>query len=200
MGFGGKALFSNLSLEVARGERVVLTGASGIGKSTLLRCILGFTIPESGEILVNGVPVDGETVWRLRTQVAYVPQEPELGEGTLRRWFEQPFSFKANSHLKDNLERLPRLLQRLSLPATLLEAEVARLSGGEKQRVVLISALLLEREVLLLDEPTSALDRENSLAVVSLLRSLEGLTILSISHDSHFLDLADRVIPFPPGG
>ena len=178
----------------------MLTGASGIGKSTLLRCILGFTIPESGEILVNGVPVDGETVWRLRTQVAYVPQEPELGEGTLRRWFEQPFSFKANSHLKDNLERLPRLLQRLSLPATLLEAEVARLSGGEKQRVVLISALLLEREVLLLDEPTSALDRENSLAVVSLLRSLEGLTILSISHDSHFLDLADRVIPFPPGG
>ena len=200
VGFGEKGLFRNLWLKVAEGERVVITGASGMGKSTLLRCILGFTVPESGEILVKGTPVTGETVWRLRTHMAYVPQEPELGEGTLRQWFEQPFSFKANTHLKGNLKRLPGLLQRLSLPTDLLDADLVTLSGGEKQRVALIAALLLEREILLMDEPTSALDKENSLAVVSLLRSQKGLTILSVSHDPHFLDLADRVIPLPPGG
>ncbi len=200
VGFGEKGLFRNLRLKVAEGERVVITGASGTGKSTLLRCILGFTVPESGEVLVKGTPVTGETVWRLRTQMAYVPQEPELGEGTLSQWFEQPFSFKANTHLKGNLKRLPELLQSLSLPTDLLDAYVGTLSGGEKQRVALIAALLLEREILLLDEPTSALDKENSLAVVSLLKSQKGITILSVSHDPHFLDLADRVIPLPSGG
>lgn len=198
--FGDKVPFREFSLEVASGERVILTGESGRGKSTLLKCLLGFTIPESGEILIDGLPVNGETIWRIRTRLAYVPQEPELGEGTLRQWFEQPFTFKANAHLKENLSRLPELLDCFSLSPAVLNAAVDTLSGGEKQRAALISALLLDRKILLLDEPTSALDQKNSLAVTSLLRSLDGATILGISHDTNFLTLADRLIPFPAVG
>jgi len=198
--FGDKVPFRNFSLTVAVGERVVVTGESGLGKSTLLKCVLGFTVPESGEITVDGVSLTEETVWRIRRRMAYVPQEPELGEGTLRQWLEHPFSFKANAHLKGNLTRLPELLERVSLPGDLLDADVGTLSGGEKQRAALIAALLLDRKILLLDEPTSALDQKNSLAVVRLLRTLNGVTILGISHDAGFLELADRVIPFPAEG
>ena len=198
--FGDKVPFRDFSLEVSPGERVILTGESGLGKSTLLKCLMGFTIPASGEILIGGTPLNGETVWHLRSQMAYVPQEPELGEGTLRQWFEEPFTFKANTHLKGNLSRLPELLDRLFLSQDLLNAGVETLSGGEKQRAALIAALLLDRKILLLDEPTSALDPKNSLAVADLLRSRNGLTILGISHDSDFLTLADRVLPFPAKG
>jgi len=198
--FGEKVPFQDLSLTVERGERVVLTGESGRGKSTLLKCLMGFTLPESGEILIEGTPLNGETVWRLRSRVAYVPQEPELGGGTLRQWFEQPFTFKANSHLKGNLSRLPALLERLSLNPSLLDAGSDTLSGGEKQRAALLAALLLDRGILFLDETTSALDPKNSLAVVNLLKNRKGLTLLGISHDPNFLTLADRVIPFPVKG
>jgi ABC-type bacteriocin/lantibiotic exporter with double-glycine peptidase domain len=198
--FGNKIPFRDFSLDVAPGERAILTGESGLGKSTLLKCLLGFTVPESGKILIDGIPLSGESVWRLRSRMAYVPQEPELGEGTLREWFEQPFFFKINAHLKENLSQLPGLLGRLSLSDDLLDAGVETLSGGEKQRAALISALLLDRKILILDEPTSALDSKNSLAAVSLLQSLNGITILGISHDTDFLTLANRVIPFPPKG
>jgi putative ABC transport system ATP-binding protein len=198
--FGDKTLFQDFSLEVASGERVLLTGESGKGKSTLLKCLLGFTIPNEGTILIDGVPMNEESIWRLRTRFAYVPQEPELGDNHLREWFEQPFSYKANAHLKENLVRLPELMARFSLSPSLLDAGIETLSGGEKQRAALIAALLMNRDILLLDEPTSALDKKNSQAVTSYLRSLDGVTILGTSHDHNFSALADRTIPFPPNG
>ncbi len=195
--FGEKVPIRYFSLNVAAGERVVITGESGQGKSTLLKCLLGFAFPESGEIRIGGVTLNGETVWHLRRRMAYVPQEPELGEGPLREWFDRPFSFKANASLKENLSRLPGLFERLSLPFSLLDSNLETLSGGEKQRIALIAALLLNREILLLDEPTSALDSKNGHAIVTLLRTLKNVTLLAISHDNGFLKLADRVIRFP---
>jgi len=178
----------------------ILDGESGLGKSSFLKSLLGFMPIESGEIFIKGVPVNGETAWQVRSKMAYVPQEPELGEGTLRQWFEQPFTYKANVHLKGNLTRLSELMERLSLAPSMLDAKIETLSGGEKQRVALIAAILLDREILLLDEPTSALDRKNNLSVVSLLRCLDETTILGVSHDPDFLKFADRIIPFPEAG
>ncbi len=198
--FGEKTPLKDLSLQVGRGERVVITGDSGRGKSTLLKCLLGLTIPESGEILVDSIPLTGETVWSLRRRMAYLPQEPELGEGTLREWFEHPFTFKANAHLRGNLSKIPGLLNSLHLSPSLLDADVATLSGGEKLRAALIAALLLDREILLLDEPTSALDEKSGLAVVSLLKSLRETTIVAVSHDEKILGMADRVISLSPAG
>ena len=197
--FQGKKVLKDFSLAISAGERVVVTGESGLGKSTLLRCILGF-VPCQGEISVQGIPLSSQTVWKIRHRLAFVPQEPELGEGTLREWLERPFTFRANAHLKGNLKQLPGFLDQLHLPSGLLDKAISTLSGGEKQRIALIAALLLERKILLMDEPTSALDEANSERVGAFLQSLEETTILSVSHDGALLSLFDRRINLPHEG
>ena len=192
--FQEKTVLNGFSLRLLSGEKVVLTGNSGLGKSTVLRCILGFVIPDEGEIFIRGKRMLPESVWTLRTVLAYVPQEPELGSGILEEWFKAPFFFRANMDLKKNLERLPELLEHFSLSKELLRKEVGTLSGGEKQRATLIAALLLQRNIFLLDEPTSALDRKNGKKVLEFLFTIPDASILAVSHDHTFLDMADQVI------
>jgi len=192
--FQGKSVWQNFSMQVNPGEKVVLDGRSGIGKSTILRCLMGFVAPETGTLRINGQALTPESIWTLRTLMAYVPQEVDLGSGQLRQWIEAPFAFKVNSHNRKNLDRLPKLFDRFLLPMDLLDSDVSKLSGGEKQRVAIISAILLDRKIILLDEPTSAMDRFAVKAVLDFLRSIPDSTILAISHDQEVLDLADRIV------
>lgn len=192
--FQGKSVWQNFSMQVNPGEKVVLDGRSGIGKSTILRCLMGFVVPETGAVRINGQALTPESIWTLRTLMAYVPQEPDLGSGQLRQWVEAPFAFKANSHNRKNLDRLPKLFDRFLLSTDLLDSDVNRLSGGEKQRVAIISAILLARKIILLDEPTSAMDRFAGKAVLNFFQSVPGITILAISHDRAVLNMADRIV------
>jgi ABC-type lipoprotein export system ATPase subunit len=92
------------------------------------------------------------------------------------------------------MERAPELMEKLYLPGHLLDKDMTSLSGGEKQRVALISALLLEREILLLDEASSALDQRAKKAAIDLLYSKEDLTLLAITHDREWIEAADDLI------
>ncbi len=186
-------------LRVGAGEKVALTGPSGSGKSTILKCILGLVAPREGAVSVLGTPVDARGVWEARRRLAYVAQEPELGPGAVREALERPFAFKANAALRGNLERLPALLERFHLEPALLDKESASLSGGEKQRVAIVLALLLERPILLLDEASSALDPANKRAVTDFLRDAGELTVLSVAHDADWLGCADRVVQLAGG-
>ncbi len=141
-----------------------------------------------------GRPVDEHHVWEVRRQLAYVAQEPDLGAGTVREVLERPFLYKANVALRGNLERTGEFLERFCLPAALLAQEMAALSGGEKQRIALISAVLLDRPVVLSDEASSALDGESKQAVVGFFQEVRDLTVLSISHDSEWQAFSERVI------
>jgi len=192
--FKGKTIWENFSMQVNTGEKVVLDGRSGIGKSTIFQCLMGFVAPEKGTLLINGQALTPESIWTLRTQVAYVPQEADLGSGQLNQWIEAPFAFKVNYSIRKNLDRLPELLDRFLLSTDLLDSDVSRLSGGEKQRMAIISAILLERKIFFLDEPTSAMDRVAGKAVLDFFRSIPDTTILAVSHDPAVLDLADRVV------
>ncbi|MBN2705401.1 MAG: ATP-binding cassette domain-containing protein [Deltaproteobacteria bacterium] len=178
-----RPLFSGLDLSLARGRKLTLRGPSGSGKSTFLHCLLGFVRPAGGSIRICGQELDGDSVWRLRARMAYVPQEPAWAPGRVSDILSRPFSFKINRQLRDRLDRIPELMDDLRLPAHLLNQETARLSGGERQRLALLAALLLEREILLLDEATAALDQETSQAVIRLLREKGPPTIIAISHD-----------------
>lgn len=199
--FQGKTVLNRFSMQLFPGEKVVLTGDSGLGKSTVLRCILGFVVPDEGRICIRGQELSTGTVWTLRRLLAYVPQEPELGNGTLEEWFKAPFSYRANLGLRKNLDRLPELLQSFALPRDLLRKEVSTLSGGEKQRAALIAAFLLDRKMFLLDEPTSALDRNNTNNVLEFLSKVPDASILAVSHERTFLETADRIIElFIPAG
>jgi ABC-type multidrug transport system ATPase subunit len=192
--FQGKCIWENFSMQVNQREKVVLDGRSGIGKSTLFQCLMGFVAPETGTVLINGQALTPQSIWTLRTQLAYVPQEADLGSGQLCQWIKAPFAFKANCSIRNNLSRLPELFDRFLLSADLLDNDVSRLSGGEKQRVAIISAILLDRKIFLLDEPTSAMDRVAGKAVLDFFRSIPDNTILAVSHDGAVLDLADRVV------
>jgi polar amino acid transport system ATP-binding protein len=195
---GGAAVLAGVTLSVAEGEAVALVGASGCGKTTLLRCLNGLESFDGGAIDVAGfrlqprtVPSRNELV-RLRTTVGFVFQEHHLF-----------------AHLTaiDNVALAPRLVKGLRKDAArerargLLErvglgerlgAHPHELSGGQKQRVAIARALAQEPSVLLLDEPTSALDPETAEGVAETILDLTRgtVTVVLVTHQQ---DLAARM-------
>ncbi|MBN2137606.1 MAG: ABC transporter ATP-binding protein [Sedimentisphaerales bacterium] len=195
--FAGRSIFEDFSLRIEPGEKVHLSGDSGAGKSTLLKSIFGFLEPEAGRIRIRGQLLTPESVWRLRTKMAFVPQEPDLAAGSVAQALERPFGYRANAHLRKNLARTAELTARFGLSAELLDKDVTSISGGEKQRIALITAILLDRKIILLDEPTSALDRQSKKAVAEYLNSCAETTILFAAHDAEALGEADRSVTIP---
>ncbi len=181
--FDGRPVLSGFSMCVQAGEKIALTGPSGAGKSTVLRCLMGLAVPVSGRIRICGETLDGRSVWTLRHRLGYVAQEPEMGCGTVGEFLRRPLEYHANAAIRDNLEKLPELLDRFGLSRDILHRDSGALSGGEKQRLAWIGALLLDRPILLLDEASSALDEASRDAAADLLRTAAGVTVLSVSHD-----------------
>ena len=195
--FGGQTVLHGLSLSLGPGEKTLLTGPSGCGKSTVLRCFLGFVVPDAGSVSIEGAALTPQTVWRLRQRVAYVGQEPDLGTGTAGQAIERPFHYRVNAGLRRNLDRIPELFERFNLAGELLNKDVGSLSGGEKQRIALVSAILLDRRIFLLDEITSALDKVSKKAVAEYFRSREDATALIVAHDPEIFSFVNRVIELP---
>ncbi len=201
--FEGRTILEDFSLNIDHGDKVLLTGPSGCGKSTILKCFLGLATPAAGSILINGQILNHTSVWNLRKQIAYVAQEPDLGPGSARQILERPFQYRANAHLAQNIEQIPQLFELFKLPTALLTKNTSTISGGEKQRIALIAAIILDRPIFLLDEPTSALDSPTKKAILDYLRSRKDLTALFVAHDTAVTAFADDTIniqPTPPRG
>lgn len=190
----GRPIVRDFSLRISPGDKVALIGPSGAGKSTVLRCILGLLRPTAGTIRVFGRPLNGQSVWDIRQHLAYVAQEPDLGSGSVREVIERPFTYRANAHLRDELSRLGEWLDRFNLGHQVLEMPIQQLSGGEKQRIALIGAMLLRRPILLMDEASSALDETNRQRVAEYVREQQNLTVLSVAHEAGTLDVAQRTV------
>ncbi len=182
--FANIPVFESIHLSIANKEKITIAGPSGSGKSTLVRCIMGFVPIATGSVFINNVELTPRSVWRLRAQMAFVAQEPELGDGTVREALTRPFSYHANRHIQYSETEALRLFEHILLPCDLMDKETSALSGGEKQRVALVGALLLQRPILLLDEAASALDETSKTAVRDFLTDRTDLTILSVSHDT----------------
>lgn len=183
--FSEQFVLRDFSFEIQKGDKVVVSGRSGIGKTTLFRLLLGFEKPDSGEIYYDNQLLDETSVWQLRQKVAYVSQDLNIGRGNLRAFFNETLSLKANLFIKkDALDNLNELLAYFELPETLLEKNIEELSGGEKQRVSIINALLLNRNIFFLDEITSALDKSLKAKVLDYLLHPD-YTVLLISHDGY---------------
>jgi putative ABC transport system ATP-binding protein len=129
-----------------------------------------------------------------------VPQEPDLSDMKAEGVLHECFDYKANHDSKGNLGNVPKLLERFGLPQEILKQQTRELSGGEKQRLVMIAAVLLDRPLILLDEASSALDPESGRLAIDYFRSRDDLSILAVSHDREWEGLADTVVDLGNGG
>ncbi|MFD7943836.1 thiol reductant ABC exporter subunit CydD [Streptomyces sp. NPDC059744] len=191
------------SLVVDEGETVALVGPSGVGKSTLLNVVLGFTAPDEGRIRVGGVDLATLAPERWRERIAWVPQRPQLFAGTIaenvRLARPDADDGAVTAALRDAgaydfVAELPDGAQ------TLLGEDGAGLSAGQRQRLALARAFLADRPLLLLDEPTASLDGETEAGIVEAVRRLAaGRTVLLVVHRPALLSVADRVVVLEPG-
>lgn len=194
----GKIILKDISFAISRGEKAVLYGKSGSGKSTILRALLGGYSFFEGSIRVDGLVLDRNSVNLIRKKIAYIGQEPVLGLGTVKEVMMLPFNFKANTSIKPDSSKLVELLQRVGLPGSLLDADASTVSGGEKQRIAVVRALLLQKKIFCIDEATSALDSDSAQIIVSLFKD-EDCSILSVSHDRRWFVIAQRFLKIDKG-
>jgi ABC-type polar amino acid transport system ATPase subunit len=213
--FGDLEVLRGVDLDVEGGEVLAIIGASGSGKSTMLRCINLLEDYDRGSIEVDGEPVgytvdaDGNRRKRrerenelLRTRVGMVFQSYNLFPHlrAIDNVTLGPIHVKGESRA-DATMRGHELLAKVGLEHKALE-HVANLSGGQQQRVAIARALAMNPSLMLFDEVTSALDPELVGEVLQVMRSLaeEGMTMLVVTHEMHFArDVADRMVFFADG-
>ena len=192
--FGQETVLDRLSFTVNYGAKVAVTGMSGSGKSTLLHVLLGFVIPNSGTLRIAGYPLQQDQINKIRSKVAWLPQELPLLLERVRDLLLLPFSFAQNKALLPTDREVAEIFEAFRLETSLLNKSLQEISGGQKQRVALASCVLLKRPLLLLDEPTAALDAQTKQGVIDYLFNIPELTVLALSHDQALIDRAEQVI------
>jgi iron complex transport system ATP-binding protein len=201
VGHSGKVVVEGIDLRIAPGELVALIGLNGTGKSTLLRTLMGFIPPVSGEITIDGVPLWRMSALERAKAVAVVlterPSAGLLDVGTLISLGRQPWTGHFGHGTATDRIAVERAMERTDTAAFARRA-LDRLSDGEAQRVMIARALSQDTPLLLLDEPTAFLDLVNRVHVLRLLRDIaheEGKGVLLSTHDLQTaLDLCDRVV------
>ncbi|MDQ0795173.1 thiol reductant ABC exporter subunit CydD [Streptomyces sp. B1I3] len=190
------------SLVVEPGETVALVGPSGIGKSTLLDVVLGFAVPDEGQVRVGGTDLGDLSPERWREQIAWVPQRPHLFAGTIAENVRLARPEADDDAVATALRQAGAHDFVAALPdgtGTELGEDGAGLSAGQRQRLALARAFLADRPLLLLDEPTAGLDGETEAGIVDAVRRLAaGRTVLLVVHRPALLAVADRVVSLEP--
>lgn len=202
--YGNGPVLKDVSLDVHKGEVVVVIGPSGCGKSTLLRCMNGLEQIQSGEIYLDGSLITaGKTKWSdVRQKIGMVFQSYELFPHmtVLDNILLGPLKVQKKDK-KEAAEEAKKLLQRIGLLEK-KDAYPRQLSGGQKQRVAIVRALVMKPEILLFDEVTAALDPEMVREVLDVMLELaeEGSTMVIVTHEMQFARaVADRIV-FLDGG
>jgi len=193
----------DVCVRIPAGKMTAIIGQSGAGKSTLVDLLMGLLEPESGTVLIDGVPVTPDKRIALRHAVSYVAQDPFLFHASIRDNLRivRPDASEADlwealrfSASETFVRRLPDGLD------TVVGDRGVRLSGGERQRIVLARAILRRPSILVLDEATSALDTENEERIQEAIDRLRGkMTLIVIAHRLSTIRNADQVIVLEGG-
>jgi len=198
-GYENNIVLNEISLDIHKGEVVVVVGPSGCGKSTLLRCINGLENIQGGDILLNGEIISNQTknMHLIRQKVGMVFQSYDLFPHMTILENITLGPVKAQKRNKNEVIREAEiLLNRVNL-IDKKDAYPRQLSGGQKQRVAIVRALCMHPEVMLFDEVTAALDPEMVREVLDVMLGLakEGSTMVIVTHEMQFARaIADRVV------
>jgi ABC-type polar amino acid transport system ATPase subunit len=202
--YGKNHILKGVSLDVKKGEVVVIIGPSGSGKSTILRSINKLEAIDSGEVRINGELIDDRksTIRNMRKQVGMVFQQfnlfphltvyQNIALGPLHA--RGASKTEADQVVDDLLRKVNLFDKKYSFPS--------QLSGGQQQRIAIARALAMQPDVMLFDEPTSALDPELVGEVLAVMKNLanEGMTMIVVTHEMNFArEVADKVVVMADG-
>jgi ATP-binding cassette subfamily C protein CydD len=200
---GKRPALQGLSFELREGEQAALVGASGTGKTTTLNLLLGFLLPDRGQIKVNGMPLADMTPDSWRRHIAWIGQQPVLFQGTIKENIllgrpgasaVQIEQAAGNARVLDFARHLPEGLD------TPVGEHGFGLSRGQAQRVALARAFLKEAPLLLLDEPTAGLDADNEALIIKALETLSRQrTVLMLTHRLTNIRQANRIMVLKNG-
>ena len=202
--FGDHAVLRDIHLSVEKGEVLSIIGASGSGKSTMLRCINLLETPTSGQVLYHGRDITSHdmNLSQYRAKVGMVFQSFNLFNNmtALNNCITGQMTVLKRSREEAEATAM-KYLERVGM-APYINARPSQLSGGQKQRVAIARALAMEPEALLFDEPTSALDPQMVGEVLDVMRSLadDGLTMIVVTHEMAFARDVSTNVVFMSGG
>jgi ATP-binding cassette subfamily B protein len=193
----------DINLHVNPGETIAFVGESGAGKSTIMNLIVGFGMPETGQLLIDGKDISKINLQSYRKQLAVVPQNTILFSGTIRENIlygttgvteEKLKQVIDEAGLKSVVEKLPKGLD------TMVGEHGDKLSGGQKQRISIARALIRDPKVIILDEATSALDSISEKEVSAALENISShCTTFIVAHRLATIREADRIIVIGDG-
>ncbi len=197
--FGSTSVLKDVSMEVKKGEVVVLMGPSGTGKSTFLRTLNFLEVPDGGEIVFNNMKMENNPLIlrQARSQMAFVSQSYNLFPhmSALKNVVYPLVKVKKIGKSEAKIKAI-EMLSRVGL-SDKIKSYPGQLSGGQKQRVAIARAIAMKPDLILFDEPTSALDPEMTAEVLSVMKELadRGTTMIVVTHEVNFARYAaDRVV------
>ena len=203
--FGNLEVLHDVNFSVEKGERVVIIGGSGCGKSVFLRCIELLEIPDAGKIFIDGKEITAPNcdIDKIRQSMGMVYQKFNLFThmNVLENLCVAPIKLLGMSQIEAEKKAL-ELLAQVGLSAK-VKSFPGFLSGGQQQRIAICRSLMMNPKVILFDEPTSALDPTMVSEVLAVMRMLakKNLTMIIVTHEMNFArEIADRILFFADGG
>jgi cobalt/nickel transport system ATP-binding protein len=181
----GVDVLNNISFRIENKKSVGIIGANGVGKSTLLRILIGLELNFNGQVVVNQIPVSKKTLPEIRTQIGYLFQNSDNQLFTQTVYHDVAFALR-NYGLDEKLveERVINALETLEI-THLKDKKIYKMSGGEKKMASIATILAMNPGIILLDEPSIALDPKNRRTIINTLNRLDYIKIIA----SHDLDL-----------
>ena len=193
---------NNVSLTIQQGEWIAIIGPNGSGKSTLAKTINGLIEANSGEVIIEGVALNAETVWDVRKKIGMVFQNPD--NQFVGSTVQDDVAFGLENVGIPREEMVKRVADAVAAVnmANFMDKEPARLSGGQKQRVAIAGIVALSPDIIILDEATTMLDPEGRHEVIETIQEIkekENLTVISITHDIDEAAKANRIVVMEAG-